>query len=371
MMPAPSSPSLPPPTPLSVLPAPTPLSVVRAAVGRLLALDAGRGATAAVPVAREAVRRIPELRADPAGLYGRTGGAGRDRMAELAALAELAELCEVIGWILFDAGRYRAAQRMNVRALALAELCGDRWTARLVRLNHSMLQARTGRPRAAMATAAHVAGPRPLPARVDSLVLVRQAHAAAALGGRTEAQRLISRARSRFLDGVSRHDPHWAWWIDQAELTGHEGWVMAGLGRWNRAVPLLHEAATAPGPSYRHLFTAELLAALAGAGAWTETADLAADIAPRAAGIGSVRTTERLSATAADLLRRPRVPRRARDAAVHLLESLPPTARARRGPPGAGPPRPAPCERPLMSPIHIRRCRRPSACRCALSSRSA
>ncbi|MEU8461244.1 DNA-binding protein [Streptomyces sp. NPDC029003] len=284
-----------------------------AEVGRLVDLDAGHGATAAVPAVREAARRIPELSGDPAALRGQDA----DR------LAALAELCEVIGWILFDAGRYRPAHRMNARALALARLCGDRWTARLVLLNHSMLTAHTGRPRAALRSAERVAGPRPLPARVASLVLVRRAHATALLGARREPLDLMARARSRFLDGLSRRDPHWAWWIDEAELLGHHGWVQARLRRWDRAVPLLYEAATAPGPAYRHLFTAELLAALAGAGAWREAEDLIGRLAPRAAGIGSVRTTERLARTAADLRRRPGVPGGVRDAAAFLLESLP------------------------------------------------
>ncbi|MFF1558283.1 DNA-binding protein [Streptomyces sp. NPDC058279] len=298
---------------------PAPTAEAARTVERLVTLDATLGARAAVPAAREAVRRHPELSAEPDSLRGHDG----DRIAVLA------ELAEVIGWILFDAGLHRHAHRANARALALAELCGDRWTARLVRLNHSMLQTHTGHPRAALATASRVAGPRPLPARVASLVLIRQAHATALLGAHREPLELISRARSRFLDGVSPRDPHWAWWIDQAELTGHQGWVLARLRRWDRALPLLHRAATAPGPSYRHLFTAELLAALARAGAWSEAEDLVTDLAPRVAGIGSARTVESLHGTVRLLRRAPRVPARLRDAAVFLRERLPDPVPAR------------------------------------------
>ncbi|MFF5443920.1 DNA-binding protein [Streptomyces sp. NPDC012888] len=280
----------------------------------LVALDAAHGATAAEPAARAAVREAARHLPGPAAAPRATGS---DR------LAALAELYEVAGWILFDAGRYGPARRLNARAHALAERCGDRWTARLVELNHSMLQAHTGRPRAALRTAARVTGARPLPPRVESLVLIRRAHATAMLGAHREPLDLIARARSRFLDGVSDRDPHWAWWIDRAELRGHQGWVEARLRRWDRAVPLLHEAATAPGPSYRHLFTAELLAALAAAGAWRETEALIADIAPRAAGIGSVRTTESLARTARMLRDTPdRIPPALRDAAFHLLAEL-------------------------------------------------
>ncbi|MFF4183199.1 DNA-binding protein [Streptomyces sp. NPDC001691] len=282
-------------------------------VERLVALDAAHGARAAVPAVRDLLLNVPELSADPAWMAGERGD----------LLAALAELCEVIGWILFDAGLNASARRMNARALALAHHCGDLAVARLVLLNDSMLHARAGRPRAALESAARVAGSRPLPTLVATLVLVRRAHAIAMLGGAREAEGLICRARSRFQDGASRHDPPWAWWIDQAELTGHHGWVRARLGDWDRAIPLLYEAATAPGPSYRHLFTAELLDALAGAGAWREAEDLITDLAPRAAAIGSVRTTETLARTADRLRGCAAAPPNLRDAAAFLLESVP------------------------------------------------
>ncbi len=289
-------------------------AVARTAVGDLVALDAAQGARAALPAVRQLVRNIPALGAEPAAL----GDADSD------LLAALAELCEVIGWILFDAGLDHTAHRMNTRALDLAGRCGDRAVARLVLLNDSMLHARAERPLASLESAARVAGPRPLPTLVATLVLVRRAHALAMLGASRTAERLISRARSRFLDGPSPHDPPWAWWIDQAELTGHHGWVLARLGDRDRAIPLLHEAATAPGPSYRDLFTAELLAALTGARAWREAEDLITELAPRATRIGSARTTQTLTRTATRLRGCAKAPANLRDAAVHLLESVPP-----------------------------------------------
>ncbi|MFG2720536.1 DNA-binding protein [Streptomyces sp. NPDC048416] len=291
-------------------------------IRHLVSLDAAHGATAAVPAARDLIGRFPQLTADPATL--------RDQDRDL--LAALAELCEVIGWVLFDAGLNSSAHRMNLRALALAELCGDRTTARLVLLNHSMLLTHVRRPAAALDTVARVTGPRPLPNLVAALVLVRKAHATALLGGAREADALVSRARGRFLDGASRLDPPWAWWIDEPELTGHHGWVLARLHDWDRAVPLLYEAATTPGPSYRHLFTAKLLAALTGARAWSEAEGLIAGLAPRAAGIGSVRTTEALTRTAARLRSCAAAPVNLRDAAAFLLESVPPRPDGRDGP---------------------------------------
>ncbi|MCX5383828.1 DNA-binding protein [Streptomyces sp. NBC_00083] len=292
------------------------------AARHLVTLDAVHGATAALPTVRRLLHAVPQLTAAPAIPPG----------ADSDLLAALAELCEVIGWILFDAGLDHRAHRMNLRALALAERCGDRAVARLVLLNHSMLHTHRGRPRAALATVAKVAGPRPLPTLIATLVLVRRAHAIALLGGHREAGALVSRARCRFLDGASRLDPPWSWWIDQPELTGHHGWVLARLHDWDHAIPLLYEAATTPGPSYRHLFTAELLAALAGAGAWREAEDLITDLAPRAPGIGSVRTTQTLARTAAHLRDRAAAPVNLRDAAAFLLESVPPHPEGRDRP---------------------------------------
>ncbi|WP_234334531.1 DNA-binding protein [Streptomyces sp. NRRL B-1347] len=284
------------------------------AVRRLVAVDAAHGARAAVPLVRAALRGLPDT----------AGRADSDRVAALA------ELYEVAGWILFDAGHYRRAHRLNARALALAERCGDRWTARLTLLNDSMLLAHTGRPRAALAAAARARGPRPLPPRVASLVLIREAHATALLGARSEPRALLAGARSLFLDGVSRHDPPWTWWLDEWELLGHRGWVLARLGHTDRALPALHRAATAPGPSYRHLFTAQLLAALVRAGAWRDAERLVADLAPRARGIGSARTTEVLGRIARHLRAPGTAPLALRDAAVFLLESLHATGPARR-----------------------------------------
>ncbi|ATL25487.1 Putative C1 regulatory protein [Streptomyces formicae] len=306
-------------------------SVVRA-TEHLLALDATQGASAALPAVRAVVRGVPELSGDPARLRG----------LDRELLAALAELSEVVGWILFDAGRYAGARRANARALAVAGLCGDTWTARLTLLNHSMLQARTGHARAALESASRVAaGPGPLPARVGALVLIRTAHAVALFGGDREPVELISRARSRFLDGVSRRDPAWSWWIDETELLGHQGWVHARTRRWDPAIDLLRQAVAVPGPAYRDLFTAELLGALVGAGAWRDAEELIARLAPRAARIGSVRTTETLTETAVRLRGRTGVPTALRDAAVHLLEQLPERA--------AGPltaPEPPPAARP-------------------------
>ncbi|MGK5638758.1 DNA-binding protein [Streptomyces sp. URMC 126] len=302
------------------------VTAARSAAGRLVATDVARGAAAALPELRAALGRFPDPFAP--------GGGYRWDADRLAALAELHE---VAGWILFDAGRYGPARRADRRALALAERCGDRWTERLVLLNRSMLMSHLGCPRAALEDAGRVAGARRLPALVDCLVLIRRAHAVAALGGEREAVRLVSRAESRFLDGASADDPPWAWWIDHDEVLGHRGWVMARLGRPDLAIPFLHRASTAPGPSYRRLFTAHLLAALARAGDWREAERLVDDLVPHVPGIGSARARETLGATATALLRGDgRPPAALREAAGRLRAAL--TTPARTGTDGRAEP---------------------------------
>ncbi|MFE0106388.1 DNA-binding protein [Streptomyces sp. NPDC059009] len=322
---------------------PDDLSQALLAVRRLVAVDAQQGSGAALPLAREELDRFPELKTGVPSLTGTTtsttrprdrksrdgrprdgrprDGRPRDRRSK-DRLSALAELAEVIGWILFDAGHYRRAHTMNARALALADRSGDRWTARLTLLNESMLLTHTGHSAASLTAAARVQGPRPLPARVSTLTLLREAHAKAQLGAYHDPLKLAEQAHSRFLDGVSRHDPPWAWWIDEPELLGHLGWIHARLHRWDQAIPLLHEASTAPGPSYRHLFAAKLLATLTRARAWHDAEQVITQLAPRAAGFTSRRTTESLCATAHHLRDGARAPSPVREAAAHLLTEL-------------------------------------------------
>ncbi|MGH4033998.1 DNA-binding protein [Actinomycetota bacterium Odt1-20B] len=300
---------------------PDDLSLALLAVRRLVAVDAQQGARAALPLAREELDRFPELKTG-ATITANTAASTTSAARSKDSLSVLAELAEVIGWILFDAGHYHRAHAMNARSLTLADRSGDRWTARLTLLNESMLLTHTGHPTAALTAAARVQGPRPLPARVSTLTLLREAHAKAQLGAYHDPLKLTHQAHSRFLDGVSHNDPPWAWWIDEPELLGHLGWIHARLHRWDQAIPLLHEAATAPGPSYRHLFAAKLLTTLTHARAWHDAEHLMTTLAPRIPHIGSRRTTETLHTTARHIRDRAPAPSSARDAAAYLLTEL-------------------------------------------------
>ncbi|GHF58786.1 hypothetical protein GCM10010218_45150 [Streptomyces mashuensis] len=291
---------------------------LRAATGALLDLDRVQGAGAAAAPAAAAVARA------------RAGwrAAHRHRAPDAAALSALAELLEVAGWILFDAERHDRALRLNRQALALARHAGDRSLARLVVANLTMQQAHLGDSAASYRTATAVTDAGGLTPRVEAVFRIRQAHALADAGHRAEALRALARARSLFLDGPSDRDPPWAWWIDEDELTGHHGMVLARLGDLDRASGLLHAATgSGQGPAYRSLFTAELLDVLVRSGAHDEAAALMGALAPHLAGIGSVRALNSLRRTAgaAALARGPAGD--VRDAARDLARLL-----------GAGPP---------------------------------
>lgn len=65
--------------------------------------------------------------------------------------------------------------------------------------------------------------------RVRCLFLIRKARAHAQ-GGDIQALTLVSEARSLYQDGLTATDPAWAWWIDEREISWHEGMCRADLG---------------------------------------------------------------------------------------------------------------------------------------------
>ncbi|MGP3984200.1 DNA-binding protein [Streptomyces sp. KR80] len=247
----------------------------------LIALDGERGA---ITTARSAERAVAAVREQWRTLRHRHARTGDD------ACAAVAELLEIAGWISFDAERQTRGHALNRQALRLSRTCGDRSTERLVLLNMSMQAAHVGRPRDSYLLAASALDSGALSSRTAAPFRLRQARAFALSGRRQEALRAFDHARSLFADGWSRHDPPWTWWLDQEELDGHHGWTYAALEEWDRAIPLLRSAVDGPqGPSYRILFTAELLCCLVNAGAWRDAEDLMADLIPHAGAIGSGR----------------------------------------------------------------------------------
>lgn len=242
-------------------------------------------------------------------------GTGR----ELRAVA--AELMQVVGWIAFDAERQRDAALFHRRAVRLARLAGDTGTELFALINTSMQQAHTGRPDLAFRTASGLLESRRLTPRVEAMVRIRAARALSLAGRDGESRYQFRRARS-LLSEPGAAEPAWAWWIDEAELDGHEGAARIELADRRAAVPLLEAAAgsdLSDAPQCRSLFPARLLLCYLELGAWSDASRVAEAMAPgRAGGTGSVRTARVLRRAALVARHRSRAPGSLVDIAVAL-----------------------------------------------------
>ncbi|WP_431044678.1 XRE family transcriptional regulator [Streptomyces sp. P1-3] len=306
---------------------------IRAASRRLVALDndpAARpaGARSAVDQAAAAFAVVRHRLREGHDGRGRNGpGERAERRERLAAAAELAE---VAGWLHFDAGRYRAAARLETAALTWARRAGDRATELLTLQNAALRAGWIGHPRTELAIARAVLDRRRLTPRLEAVFRIREARGLAATGRATDAARSFARARSLLLDGERPGDPPWVWWVTADEIDGHQGGTYQKAGDWARAIPLLHRAALQQSGvtvGYSGIFGARLLAAFLGAGAWREAVRTVEELVPTVAGTGSGRTLELLRTAAAYTGRLPSAaPARMRDALHWLGGTLPPAA---------------------------------------------
>ncbi|WP_086822568.1 hypothetical protein [Allokutzneria sp. NRRL B-24872] len=237
-------------------------------VRELVALDCAHGAAG---IADLALRRFAEARRTVT-------------RESRAATAELGELC---GWLLFDSERHREARRANRAALSLADL-PMRW---FILSNQAQASVHIGLDREGLRIADDMLCT-DLPPRVAALFRVRRARALAALGASGEAEREFGRARAAFLDGIGSRDPSWTWWINERELSWHEGMMRA---EWGRGIEELAESYESCGtdPRSRFVYGAHLAEALARARS-SEAERIAGEVIPFAGVIGSVRAERAL-----------------------------------------------------------------------------
>jgi transcriptional regulator with XRE-family HTH domain len=178
--------------------------------------------------------------------------------------AAVAEVFEYAGWVLFDADRPLAAMHYTQEALALARLSGDQVMQHLVLHNMSMIAERLRQSRQALRIDRYLLGDG-WTRRLTSLYRVREARALAQLGDVTGVDQACDEARSLYLDGATAADPHWAWWIDEAQLAIHDGLAHAEVGHWHRAVEMLSRGTfdcPASRAAARHYIRGQLLNAL-------------------------------------------------------------------------------------------------------------
>jgi transcriptional regulator with XRE-family HTH domain len=223
---------------------------------------------------------------------------GRDRQ-ELSTVAELAEIS---GWILFDANRQEEARAAFMESQLLARLAGDRpleWFALDLLAMHGVENNRIGQ---VLALSEEILSRPRIPPRVALLANVRKSRALALAGDRARASDAMARARGALEDSMDERDPEWAWWVDDEEISGHEGEMFLALCDASAAVAYFqrtNELVDQGGMwgrralSYR---TAEL-AAFVDAGAWRDCEATLTRLAPILPDVTSSRTRRRLMRT--------------------------------------------------------------------------
>lgn len=252
----------------------------------LVTLDSAHGGNEVFPLSLRIFRTVS------AKLATGSLAAGIERDLEAAA----GESGEVAAWQAHDADQQEVSRQLVHEALMLSRLAGDR-DMELFELAHlSMLSLCQDRPREALRLADDVLTNGDLSPRVAAIFDVRRGRALAVMGDKTRGFDALQRARSALAESISARDPHWTWWMDEAELAWHEGMAYAELGEWGKAVAPLMDASvrrSTRGRSRYH-YAAQLLNVLVHAQAWTEAEPVIVDVMEQASEIGSARTANLL-----------------------------------------------------------------------------
>ncbi|QCX76759.1 Helix-turn-helix domain protein [Streptomyces sp. YIM 121038] len=262
-----------------------PHAVVQQRAGWLLAHDTAHGGDHVADAA------VQVWRAERAQIIG----------GDKARLAVVSEVAEIAGWLLFDAARPEEARAAWLESLHLARSAGDQTMQWFAMSLLAMEAAQSGRVGEALSLCEEITD-RPVPPRVALLAEVRRSRALAAAGDRPRALQAIGRARSRLEDSLHSRDPHWSWWVDELEVTGHDGEVALLLGEPARAVSRfeqtvgLQKSVNPMGRGALYFAVAEL-DALVRLGAWREAEAPLLRLKPLLRTVASSRIQGRLRST--------------------------------------------------------------------------
>lgn len=288
---------------------------MRASVAHLLAHDNRYGSTAVAPAAVQ-VWRAEQRKLDR--------GAVPDR-ARTGYLSAVAELAEIAGWLLFDSRQWDASRTAFLESHLLARQAGDRtmeWFALDMLAMHDV---QTGRAGEALRIADELLTGLRVPPRVTLLARVRRGRALAQVGDHRRALAELGGARAGLEDSISPRDPAWAWWVNDSELTGHEGEALLAAGEAKAAIPKMQRAlelasAHFPGGRGALYYSVALLSAYAATHAWRECEATLASINTLLETVTSERSRHRLRATLRVMARRPDAPPALLDLARHTAE---------------------------------------------------
>jgi tetratricopeptide (TPR) repeat protein len=289
---------------------------MRASVAHLLAHDnrygGGTVAPAAVQVWRAEQRKLDR-------------GAVPER-ARAGYLSAVAELAEIAGWLLFDGGRWDASRTAFLESHLLARQAGDRtmeWFALDMLAMHDV---QTGRPGEALRIADELLTRLRIPPRIALLARVRRGRALAQVGDHRRALDELDGARAGLEDSIGPRDPAWAWWVNDSEITGHEGEALLASGEAKSAIPKMQRAlelASAHFPEGRGTlyYSVALLSAYATARAWRECETTLVSINTLLETVASERNRDRLRTTLGAMTRQPDVPPGLLDLARHTAKA--------------------------------------------------
>jgi transcriptional regulator with XRE-family HTH domain len=290
------------------------VAAIHDTIRHLVALEVRHGGDDIAPLAQhyfETVRRRLAVGGHPPSL---------DR--ELTASA--GELAEVAAWLLHDADDQEGARRLNVEALHLSRLSGDRSIELLTMSNMAFVALFNRQPGDALMLARAALADGRLTNRQRVIFRLREARALAQLGAGPTALRIAFEAVSDFEDGTTREDPEWSWWVDTSEVTGHLAWAYVEAGEPTSATPILQRSVETcpPGHANNHLFRlARFLSATVEAAAWPDAEEAAARLLPCATEVRSGRAVRLLRDAMARIESGPAPPRLV-DAGRRLGEAI-------------------------------------------------
>ncbi|MER5931270.1 tetratricopeptide repeat protein [Streptomyces sp. NPDC002054] len=224
------------------------------------------------------------------------------------------ELALSVGWLAHDSGRLDDARSHYAEALATSRVSGNAALEAHAFSNTAFLARDCGRPREAVRAAqAGLRAARTLgSARLLSLLSLREAGGWAGLADRRACEEALTRAHTHFSRGPAAADPEWMSFFGEAELESLESRCWAALGEYGRAARHARRAADLQDPHFARnlaLYTAELAADLARAGAPDEAAWAGQRVLDHLAEVRSTRISSMLSATARTLIPHQRSPR--------------------------------------------------------------
>ncbi len=238
------------------------IDAVRASIGHLVGLEVQHGGDA---VASLAIRYFESVRR-------RLAAGGHPRHLDRDLTATAGELAEVAAWLAHDADDQAGARKLNMEALYLSRLAGDR-SIELLTMSNMAFMALFQRHAGEALILARALRDDHLTNRLRVIFELREARALAQLGAGAEGIRIAEQAQSAFWDGATSDDPGWAWWIDAPEITGHLAGIYHEAGHTQQAISLLQSGVeTCPPQQLNNQFfrLARLLSATVEAGAWSD-----------------------------------------------------------------------------------------------------